>query len=122
MANILVVDDEALICSMLQIFLSRNGHDVITAEDGKQAVAAVHSNELDLMIVDIVMPEKDGLEAIIEIRSILPDLKIIAISGGSRIGNADFLSMARKFGAIETFYKPLNNDRLLSAINHHVGA
>ncbi|MEP0068987.1 response regulator [Pyruvatibacter sp.] len=117
MANILVVDDEPLICSMLQALLTREGHDVIIAGDGRQAIQAVETNEIDLIIVDIVMPEKDGLEAIIEIRRITPDMKIIAISGGSRIGNADFLSMARKFGACATFYKPLDNNALLKAID-----
>lgn len=117
MAKILVVDDEPLICEMLEVFLSRAGHDVTTVSDGKQATEAVGKLALDVVIADIVMPEKDGLETIMELQKRRPDLKVIAISGGSRIGNFDFLEMARKLGACKTFYKPLDNHELLKAIN-----
>ncbi|TQV78512.1 response regulator [Denitrobaculum tricleocarpae] len=117
MAKILVVDDEPLICEMLEVFLSRAGHDVTAVTDGKQAVKAVESTPVDLVVADIVMPEKDGLETIMELQKKRPELKIIAISGGSRIGNFDFLAMAKKLGACKTFYKPLDNSALLVAIN-----
>ncbi len=117
MARILVVDDEPLICRMLDTFLTRAGHEVETAADGAKAVGIVDSVPVDLVIADIVMPEKDGLETIIHIRKSLPKLPVIAISGGSRIGNFDFLAMAEKLGACESFYKPLDNDELLRAID-----
>lgn len=116
MADILIVDDEPLICSMLQALLTREGYHVMIAGDGKKAVDIVEDHKFDLIIADIVMPEKDGLEMIMEIKNLIPDMKIIAISGGSRIGNADFLQMALKFGASEAFYKPLQNDDLLNAV------
>lgn len=72
---------------------------------------------MELVIADIVMPEKDGLETIMELQKMRPDLKIIAISGGSRIGNFDFLAMAKKLGACKTFYKPLDNNELLVAVD-----
>lgn len=116
MARILVVDDEPLICSMLDAVLTRAGHDVMIAGDGKQAIAMVEDGPVDLVIADIVMPEKDGLETITQLRKERPRLKIIAISGGSRVGNFDFLAMAERLGAAETFYKPLDNDELLKAV------
>ncbi len=116
MSNILVVDDEPLICEMLEIFLSRAGHTVAIASDGAQAMERAKDLSIDLVVADIVMPEKDGLETISELRRMYPDIKIIAISGGSRIGNFDFLAMAEKLGADASFYKPLDNDKLLKTI------
>lgn len=117
MAKILVVDDEPLICEMLEVFLSRAGHDVTAVTDGKQAIEVVRTASVDLVIADIVMPEKDGLETIMDLQKMRPELKIIAISGGSRIGNFDFLAMAEKLGACKTFYKPLDNTVLLRAVD-----
>jgi len=116
MARILVVDDEPLVCSMLSAFLTREGHDVTAVGNGKLAIEVIDDGPIDLVIADIVMPEKDGLEMMTQLRKERPTLKIIAISGGSRVGNFDFLSMARHLGASETFYKPLNNDDLLAAV------
>lgn len=122
MADILVVDDEPLICEMLDVFLSRVGHNVTTAEDGEKALTSLNGKSVDLVVVDIVMPEKDGLETISTLRKTFPNIKIIAISGGSRIGDYDFLAMAKKLGACETFYKPLDNQQLLEAIEKHMNA
>jgi len=116
MARILVVDDEPLVCEMLQVFLSRVGHHVVIAHDGKRAIHAIEDGPIDLVIADIVMPEKDGLEIITQLKTDRPGLKVIAISGGSRIGNFDFLSMAKALGACATFYKPLDNRELLGAV------
>ncbi len=117
MARILVVDDEPLICEMLDITLSRAGHDVSTANDGAAAVKIAAQDPIDLVIADIVMPLKDGLETIVFLRQEHPDLKIIAISGGSPIGGADLLAMARHAGAHDAFRKPLDNDLLLRTIS-----
>ncbi len=122
MARILVVDDEPLVCSMLNAFLTREGHEVTTAGNGKLAIDVVDDGPIDLVIADIVMPEKDGLEMMTQLRKERPTLKIIAISGGSRVGNFDFLSMAKHLGASETFYKPLNNSDLLTAVNRCLSA
>ena len=117
MARIMVIDDEPLICEMLQVVLSRAGHDVLTANNGYEALHLIGEDDsIELVIADIVMPEMDGLETIMQLRKRHPSLKVIAISGGSRIGNADFLAMAERLGASETFYKPLDNDKLLVAI------
>ena len=116
MGKILVVDDEPLICEMLDVFLSRAGHDVCTASNGEEATKVVKKTEIDLVITDIVMPERDGIETIIQLRKDYPDLSIIAISGGPRVGNCDFLAMAGKLGACETLHKPLDSDQLLLAV------
>lgn len=116
MLKVLVVDDEPLICETLEDLLARAGHQVHTATDGVQAIKCAKQVEFDLMIIDIVMPEKDGLETIQSLIKEYPELKIIAISGGSRIGNVDFLKFADEFGAWRTFRKPLDNIELLQAV------
>ena len=75
------------------------------------------SEKPDLVVTDIIMPEKEGIETIRDIRGEVPDAKIIAISGGGRIGNTDFLQIARKMGAIDALPKPFDPDDLLGRIN-----
>ena len=116
MGKILVVDDEPLICEMLDVLLSRAGHEVRTAPNGEEAAEVIKKTDIDLVITDIVMPERDGIETIIQLRKDYPDLSIIAMSGGPRVGDCDFLAMAGKLGACETFHKPLDSDQLLLAV------
>ncbi|WP_282611095.1 response regulator [Pelagibius sp. Alg239-R121] len=116
MARILVVDDEILVREMLDFTLSGAGHEVTVAADGTEAIKAIKERPIDLVVADIVMPEKDGLELITELRKIAPELGIIAISGGSRIGNFDFLAIAKSLGARDALYKPIHNDELLESI------
>jgi len=117
MGNLLVIDDEAQARRMLRIFLERLGHEVLDAEDGDAGLAIVRDNQVDLIITDIVMPNKEGLETITEIRRLQENVKIIAISGGGRFGNTDYLEIAERFGADKTFHKPLDLDNLEAAIN-----
>jgi len=117
MGNLLVIDDEAQARRMLRIFLERLGHEVLDAEDGDAGLAIVRDNQVDLIITDIVMPNKEGLETITEIRRLQENVKIIAISGGGRFGNTDYLEIAERFGADKTFHKPLDLENLEAAIN-----
>jgi len=101
MAKILVVDDERVIRMLLQEILSSAGHSVNHAATGDEAVESVHENKPDILITDIFMPEKSGLELIMEIRRHYPDLKIIAISGDSISragGHKDCLDIAKCLG------------------------
>lgn len=121
MANVLVVDDEPLVCEMLSVLLTRQGHTVHVADNGQAALRQIGEKAIDLVIIDIVMPQMDGLEAIKGMQERRPDLDIIAISGGARIGNYDILAMAEKYGARQVFNKPLDNDALLEAVARIVG-
>lgn len=117
MARILVIDDEPLVREMLEVRLSRGGHEVVVAADGDKAMALHRKDPADLVITDIFMPEKDGIETIQEMLRDNPDLRIIAISGGSRVGNMDFLNVAAKLGASAVLKKPFDYDRLLKEID-----
>ena len=122
MARILVVDDDEQIRIMLEIALSRDSHEVVTAENG--AVASVRQNErpADVVIMDIIMPEKEGFETIIEFRREYPETKIIAISGGGRLGPDQYLKLAKTMGADFIFEKPLQILQLREAIHSLVPA
>jgi len=116
MARILLVDDDLQIRDMLKLTLERDGHVVSEAENGVQAVQRYTPGEIDLVITDIVMPEKEGIETIMELRSLDPLVKIIAISGGGRINPDDYLNWARRFGVRYTFTKPVDRQELRQAI------
>ncbi len=114
--RILIIDDEIQIREMLGQMLSREGYDVINAPDGKVGMKICREQNVDLIITDIIMPEKDGIEMILELRHDFPDLKVIAISGGGRLGPDGYLEMAQKLGAHRTFFKPFNRKEILEAV------
>lgn len=122
MPRILVVDDEEQIRRILRTTLERAGHQVDTAADGNEAVAAYDPARHDLVITDIVMPEKEGIATIQELHRANPEVKIIAISGGGRISPEEYLDWARRFGVHRTFTKPIDRDDLLSTVAELVGA
>ena len=120
MARILIIDDEEPFRMMLRQTLERAGHEVMEALDGAMGATLYREKPTDLLITDILMPGKDGLELIMELRRDFPDIKVIAMSGGGRSGNLDFLPVASLFGADRTFQKPFNRQELLAAIQELV--
>jgi YesN/AraC family two-component response regulator len=116
MKRILVIDDDFHVRDMLERLLRKAHHDVETAADGAEALRRHRQSPVDLVITDIIMPEKEGLEMIAEFRKEYPSVKLIAISGGGRIGPANYLKLATLLGAERTFAKPVDTSLLLSAI------
>lgn len=119
MASILLVDDDEFVRGILRKALISVGHEVEEAPDGKVALAAYRRQPSDLVITDLVMPEKDGLEMIRELRRLDPAVKIIAMSGGGRmVAPAQlYLESARIFGAVRILAKPFNAPALLKAVS-----
>lgn len=116
MARVLIIDDEAQVRSMLRQMLEREGLEVVEASDGKIGVRMFRQSPTDLVITDIIMPDKEGLETIRELSKDYPELKIIAMSGGGLIGPQHYLKIAKGFGAVRTFTKPVDRDELVTAI------
>jgi len=106
MARVLVIDDEVDVRRLLAAGLGADGHTVLEAADGDEGVAVLGRQAVDLVITDIVMPNKEGFETIIELRKTHPWLKIIAISGGGIMSGTDTLRVARSLGAHATLHKP----------------
>jgi CheY-like chemotaxis protein len=117
MSSILLVDDHAEFLAVQQELLENAGHTVVTATDGFKALAMVDAGRFDLVITDIIMPNKEGIETIMEIRRRYPSLKVIAMSGGGRVGAMSYLELAEKLGAIHSLEKPFNEATLLKAID-----
>ncbi len=116
MKRILVIDDDVQVRQMLKQMLQRAGYEVVDAADGAEGIKLYRDEPTDLVITDIIMPEKEGIETIMELNRDFPDVKIIAISGGGRIDSRDYLEMARKWGTDRTFSKPFDRAQLLEAI------
>lgn len=117
MAKILVLDDEPSILLMIKKMLEKAGHQVDIALNGKEGMRLFEKDKPDLVVTDIIMPEKEGLETIFELRRLHPDLKIIAISGGGRISPDGYLPGAKLLGADKVFPKPLDQKEFLSAVS-----
>jgi CheY-like chemotaxis protein len=116
MSKILVLDDEPSILLMIKKMLEKAGYEVIIASNGKEGMRLFESEKPDMVITDIIMPEKEGLETIFELRRMHPDLKIIAISGGGRISPDGYLPGAKLLGANMVFQKPLVQKDFLAAV------
>jgi CheY-like chemotaxis protein len=114
--SILIVDDEPGIRELLSMILEAAGHSVVAAEDGIEAPKIMAARGVDVVITDLLMPERDGLEFITEIRSLYPKVKIIAMSGGGHIARDSYLRIARNFGAHYLLEKPFSQAGVLGAI------
>ena len=114
--SILIVDDEPGIRELLSMILEAAGHSVIAAEDGIEAPKVMASREINVVITDLLMPERDGLEFITEIRAKYPKVKIIEMSGGGHIARDSYLRIARNFGAHIILEKPFTQANVLGAI------
>lgn len=121
MTRVLVIDDEESIRWVFREMLEPQGYQIAEAPDGKVGLELYRKQPADLVIVDLLMPEKEGLETILELRRMDPGSKIIAISGGFLDGAFDLLPVARKFGAQRTFHKPFNLDEMEVAIRELLG-
>jgi len=115
MARILIVDDEVTFRSVIATALTQNGHSIIEAEDGRSALAALKGEKVDLVITDVLMPEQDGLEVIMNLRDANNPLPIIAMTGHP--GKAElYLRLAKALGAQRVLEKPFRMETLLGAI------
>jgi YesN/AraC family two-component response regulator len=117
MARILVIDDDATIRLSLKLSLEDADHQVEEAANGLEGIGRFRANPADLVITDIFMPEKEGVELIDEIKRERPETKIIAISGGGRMNPDDYLTIARRLGAERTLLKPFDIEMLLDTVD-----
>jgi CheY-like chemotaxis protein len=115
-SSILLVDDDDQFRTMLSEVLTNAGYQVHQASDGLQAIKYFESQPTDLVITDLVMPNKEGLELILDFKRLYSEVKIIAISGGGRNGPQDYLEAATEFGAQRVFAKPFSTKEIIEAI------
>jgi CheY-like chemotaxis protein len=115
-AYVLVVDDEPSILAVMKRVLENGGLEVLEVADGKKCQAAVAARLPDAVVLDILMPEQDGLETLRALRGLHPELKILAISGGASGQQFDWLHFAKHLGANAVLEKPFSGEMLLKAV------
>lgn len=108
MAKVLVIDDDPKVRSVVARFVELEGHTVVQAENGKEAIDQLQGDPADLVISDIFMPEMDGLEVLIQLREHFPDAKLVAMSGGGAIAASHVLKTAKVLGAVAVLEKPFD--------------
>jgi DNA-binding response OmpR family regulator len=114
-AVLVIDDDQGVVLSIAAVF-EAYGIRVASARDGAEGLRLFREASPTVVITDIIMPEKDGIGAIMEMRRQRPGVKIIAMSGGGRVGNSDFLTIAKRLGADETVTKPFDPTALVEMV------
>ena len=117
MARILIIDDNAQLREMLNLLLTQAGHTVQEAAGGELGMKYFREKPADLVIVDILMPEKGGLETIVELKRDFPSVKLFGISGGFQKKTDETRTLADLLGVERTFSKPFSSEELLKAVN-----
>jgi CheY-like chemotaxis protein len=121
MARILVIEDEETVRRSVRKLLEREGHAVLEAGNGSRGLELLQDSDVDLILTDLYMADVDGIEFTIRLRERAPEVKIIAMSGGGRVGREDVLSLAQRLGATETLAKPFERVDLLAVVDRVLG-
>ena len=121
MAHIIIIDDEDLVRATFRDLLEGMGYAVTEAVDGDRGLKALEAHPTEMVITDLLMPNKDGIETILELRKKKPNVKIIAVSGGGSTRRSNFLDMAKKLGADKVFAKPVDLNELADAVQTLIG-
>ena len=114
--RILVIDDDEQMRTLLRQVMEWAGHEVFEAGDGRAGMLKQRKEQVDLVITDLIMPEQEGLETITSLKKEYPHVKIIAISGGGRIGPDAYLPAAQELGADRVFSKPFDVRELAATV------
>jgi DNA-binding response OmpR family regulator len=116
LARILIIDDDDQVREVLRLMLEYDGYDVDEACDGYDGVKCFSEKKADLVITDILMPGMGGVQTIMELRLISPDVKVIAISGGDQIAPEYYLRVIKNLGTLYEMKKPIIREELLHAV------
>lgn len=121
MKYILIIDDDKDMRAILDEVLTLAGYKTVIAADGDEGLRYFMDSPFELIITDLIMPGREGIETILEVKKLNTRTKIIAISGGGRINAKDHLSVASKIGADITMAKPFRNHELLEQVETLIG-
>jgi CheY-like chemotaxis protein len=116
MASILIVDDDEQICALVARILENDGHEPTVAVSGREALDELRRGDFDALLIDLVMPNMGGIEAIMEIRTIAPRLPIVVMSGKVTFGDASVTRLVEHYGALAVLAKPFSSDDLRTAL------
>jgi DNA-binding response OmpR family regulator len=116
MSKVLIIDNDPLLCETLKLAAESAGHTVAVAQNGREGLDVFATFQPDLVVTDILMPEKEGMETIVDLRRLNPNVPILAMSGAAPAGNISFLKIAQKLGANRTLSKPFPMADFVAAI------
>ncbi len=119
-ARTLIIDDDAAVRDALTLVLEAGGYDVRAAADGGSGLMLAEQFGPDIILTDIIMPGCEGIETILTLKARHPGIAVIAMSGGGRVGNRDYLELAREVGADGILEKPFDADALLDMVQAHL--
>jgi DNA-binding response OmpR family regulator len=119
--SVLLIEDDVELLRQMNLAFLGAGYDVRTAADGQAGLACFQQAPSDLVVTDIIMPNREGIETIMALRKASPTVRILAISGGYRVGPADFLELARHVGADGSLAKPFRPSALTSLAGEVLG-
>lgn len=122
MKSILVVEDDDAYRRSLEQILTKSGFAIVQAANGREALASYDPVKIDAVVLDLIMPDVEGLETLTKLRRMTPGVKVLAISGGGQIDARDYLELALKLGAKESLPKPFTAEALLAAIHRVIDA
>jgi CheY-like chemotaxis protein len=120
MPSILIIDDDDSLRDSLRRTLHQEGYAIMEASEGGRGLKLLERSPVDLILLDMFMPDKDGLETIGELRRAHPGIAIIAMSGGGFKGTVDVLHVAKKLGVRRTLAKPFTREQLLDALREEL--
>lgn len=121
MASVLIIDDDVQMLWLMRKMLEQDGHNVISAPDGEKGMKFYRDSPVDLVITDMIMPNKSGINMISDLLDEFPEAKVIAISGGGAIEPDRYLHLAESLGAQKTLKKPFTMNALLQTVNQVLG-
>jgi DNA-binding response OmpR family regulator len=116
MKKVLVIDDDLQVSKLISEILKEEGYLTESAKNGIEGLKLFKEQKFDVVIMDIIMPEKEGVETLLEMKQFDSDVKVIMVSGGGRCGPENYLPMTKTFGAKFTFEKPIEVNKLLNAV------
>jgi len=117
MKRILIIDDEESALDLLRRILEQEGYEVVAAKNGQEGLEIFRKQQFDLVVTDMVMPVKDGLKTILEMRQEDPTIPLIAISGGGAIAKERYLNVAGYIEGVCTIPKPFTRVELIAGVN-----
>jgi two-component system, chemotaxis family, chemotaxis protein CheY len=115
-ARILLIEDDPDALLAIEILLSHLGYKVETARNGREGLKSFRASMPDLVLTDIIMPDMEGIETIIEMRRLRPEARIVAMSGGGPMNRESLLDMTVKLGATDSLAKPFDDDQLAQVV------
>ena len=116
MAKILIVDDDYEMCALMRTWLTQAGHEVSEAHDGEEAIQMQDGDPAEIVVLDLIMPVKEGIETMSILRRTHPNVGIIAVTGGGVVSPEEHLKWAQKFGADRFMRKPFESSELIGHV------